>query len=102
MAKGERTSWMETAANFAIAIGNTLLERTVFGLIFVVGLLITEPFAFLSLPDNWVISLLALIAADFTYYWMYRFEHEIRFFLAYHNVHHSSPECNLTTAMRLA
>ena len=102
LAKGKRTSWKETAANFAIALGNTLLERTAFGLIFVVGLLITEPFAFISLHHNWVTWLLALIAADFTYYWMHRFEHEIRLFWAYHSVHHSSPEYNLTTAMRLA
>ncbi len=98
----QRKGWKESAANFAIALVNSLLERTAFGLVFVVGLLITEPFAFLSLPHNWITWLLALIVADFTYYWMHRFEHEIRFFWAYHSVHHSSPEYNLTTAMRLA
>ena len=102
LAKGHRKGWKESVANFAIALGNSLLERTAFGLIFVAGLLFTEPFALLSLPHNWMTWLLALIVADFTYYWMHRFEHEIRFFWAYHSVHHSSPEYNLTTAMRLA
>lgn len=102
LAKGTRKGWKETAANFAIALGNALLERTAFGLVFLAGLLITEPFAFGSFSHNWQTWLLALIAADFTYYWMHRFEHEIRLFWAYHSVHHSSPEYNLTTAMRLA
>lgn len=45
---------------------------------------------------------MALLAADLTYYWMHRFEHEVRILWAYHSVHHSSPEFNLTTALRLA
>jgi len=100
--KGTRKGWKETAANFAIALGSSLLERTAFGLVFIVGLQITEQFAFTRLAHNWWSWALALISADFTYYWMHRFEHEIRFFWAYHSVHHSSPEYNLTTAMRLA
>ena len=43
-----------------------------------------------------------MLHADFTYYWMHRWEHEIRILWAHHSVHHSSPEFNLTTALRLA
>ena len=45
--------------------------------------------------------MLALIAADITYYWMHRLEHEVRTLWAYHSVHHSSAELNLTTGLRL-
>ena len=98
----KRMGFAETATNFAIALGNAFLERTVFGLVFVVGLVAAQTFAVTLIPVTWWTWLLALLAADFTYYWMHRFEHEIRILWAYHSVHHSSPEFNLTTALRLA
>lgn len=92
----------ETLANFGIGIVNLLLERTVYGLVFVLGLFMVEPFALFSIPPAWWSWGLAILLADFTYYWMHRFEHEIRILWSYHSVHHSSPEFNLTTALRLA
>ena len=92
----------ETVANFAIAAGNLLLELTAYGAVFVVGLLLAEQIALFDLPVNAWTWVLAVIAADFTYYWMHRAEHRVRVLWAYHSVHHSSPEFNLTTAMRLA
>ncbi len=92
----------ESFSNFAIALGNVLLERTAYGLVFIVGLLFAEYFAFADIPFTWWSWVLALLLADFTYYWMHRWEHEVRILWAYHSVHHSSPEYNLTTALRLA
>jgi sterol desaturase/sphingolipid hydroxylase (fatty acid hydroxylase superfamily) len=46
--------------------------------------------------------LLALLAADFTYYWMHRLEHEHRILWASHSVHHSSNDYNLTVGFRLS
>ena len=92
----------ETIANVCIGLGNILLERTLYGLVFVIALFITEMFAPFSIPYTWWSWGLALVLADFTYYWMHRIEHKIRFFWAYHSVHHSSPEFNLSTALRLA
>lgn len=97
-----RQGWRESAANFAIAVGNHLLERTAYGLVFILGLFATEFLAPFSIPMTWWSWVLALVIADFTYYWMHRFEHEVRVLWAYHSVHHSSPEFNLTTALRLA
>ena len=99
---GQRKKLGETMANFAIALGNFFLERTLYGLVFILGLFVTAEFAPLSIPYTWWSWVLAVIAADLTYYWMHRFEHEIRFFWAYHSVHHSSTEFNLTTGLRLA
>jgi len=92
----------ETFANFAIALGNHLLDRTIFGSVFVIGLFVAEAFVSWRLPVTGWSFLLALIGADFTYYWMHRWEHEIRILWAYHGVHHSSPEFNLSTSFRLA
>ncbi len=92
----------ETAANTLIVVGNDLLERTSYGLIFIIALFLAEPLALIEIPHTWWSWLLAILAADLCYYWMHRWEHEVRILWAYHSVHHSSPEFNLTTAFRLA
>lgn len=97
-----RRGYKETVTNFVIAVGGALLERTLFGLAFVVGLIIAESFAFTRLPLTWWSWVLAFVVADFSYYWMHRWEHEVRLLWAHHSVHHSSPEFNLTTALRLS
>lgn len=100
---GARPRLAETGANVAIAVVNELLNRTAYGLVFVVGLFLVEPLALFEIPmTGWWSWALAILAADFSYYWMHRWEHEIRVLWAYHSVHHSSPEFNLTTAYRLA
>lgn len=97
-----RTKYKETIANFFIAFISALLERTLYGAIFIICLTITESLIPYKIPLTWWSWALALLAADLTYYWMHRFEHEIRILWANHIVHHSSPEYNLTTSLRLA
>lgn len=48
-------------------------------------------------PAYW---LLLLIGEDFAYYWLHRFDHEIRFFWAVHVTHHSSTHFNFSTGFR--
>ncbi len=97
-----RSGWKETAANITIAAVYNLLERSAYGAVFIVALAIAESFVPYRLPVNAWTWVAALLLADFTYYWMHRFEHRVRVLWAYHSVHHSSPEFNLTTAYRLA
>lgn len=97
-----RLGWKETMANMAIEIGNRILDNTVIGAIFIIGFITTEQFAFLTLPVTGWSWLLAIIAVDFTYYWMHRIEHERRILWAVHSTHHSSQEYNLSTALRLS
>lgn len=100
--RGNRASLRETFANAAIAIVSAVLERTAYGLVFIVGLLIAEPFALFDVPTGWWTIPLAILVADFTYYWMHRCEHTVRLFWANHAVHHSSPEFNFSTALRIS
>lgn len=102
LATRRRSGIAESGANFLIAAGNQLLDRTVHGLVFVVGLFLVELFAPFRIPIDGRTWILAILAADFSYYWMHRLEHKTRLLWAYHGVHHSSPEFNLTTAFRLA
>jgi len=92
----------ETASNAFIAIISMGLERTAFGLVFVIGLVLATPFAVFDIPFTWWSWALVVVAADFTYYWMHRIEHRVRILWAYHSVHHSSPEFNMSTALRLS
>jgi sterol desaturase/sphingolipid hydroxylase (fatty acid hydroxylase superfamily) len=41
-----------------------------------------------------------LVAEDFMYYWLHRFDHEVRFFWAIHVTHHSSENFNFTVGFR--
>ena len=103
---GRRKNPRESAANFIIAFGNSILERTVYGLVFVGGLIVTEIYSSVfwrgNVGNHWWAWCLGLLIADFSYYWMHRFEHQIRILWGYHSVHHSSVEFNLTTGLRLS
>lgn len=44
--------------------------------------------------------LVLVVAEDFLYYWLHRFDHEIRFFWATHVTHHSSEKMNFTVGFR--
>jgi len=94
--------YYEAGANLAIGIGNGLLSLTTFGLIFIITLWIAEQFAFSAIPMNIWTWPIAILLADFSYYWMHRAEHRVRLFWTLHSVHHSSTEFDLTTGQRLA
>lgn len=101
LVSGNRQSLKESGANVVIGIVYNLLERTFYGLILVGAVFLAEPFAAFDIPMTWWSWVLAILAADLTYYWMHRCEHRVRLFWSYHSVHHSSPEFNFTTALRL-
>jgi len=55
-----------------------------------------------SIPANWGTALLAVLGADFIYYWEHRFEHEHRLpWDLWHSVHHSGHTYDQTTSLRL-
>ncbi len=101
-ARKKRLGYSETAANVAIFFVNQALELTLYGSLFVIALYGFELLQPFQIPITWWSMILAVVVADFTYYWMHRIEHEVRILWSFHSVHHSSPEFNFTTAMRLA
>ncbi|MFC6703779.1 sterol desaturase family protein [Flexivirga alba] len=54
----------------------------------------------IDLGDSAVVATLAVLGWDFIYYWNHRFDHEVRWMWAMHEVHHSSERYNLSTALR--
>ncbi|MEM1409785.1 MAG: sterol desaturase family protein [Pseudomonadota bacterium] len=85
--------------NLAMGIGNAVSSLTLFGGVAALMLL-----AWQFRAADWGINvwsfLAAMIAKDFVYYWVHRFQHRIRWCWASHVVHHSSRGYNLSTALR--
>ncbi|MEO0012384.1 MAG: hypothetical protein RLZZ535_773, partial [Cyanobacteriota bacterium] len=85
-----KRNYQDTGANIAIAIVYSIASTTMIYLVVLTGLSFFSQFSFSKIPTNGWTLILAVIIADFIYYWEHRTEHRIRFFWAYHNVHHSS------------
>ena len=102
LVSGKRTRQRkETLANFGVWLVNRPLRMFVTGGIFLAILSLIKPFSFFMIPINWLTAGLTLLVADFIYYWNHRISHQVRLLWAYHSVHHSSGEFNLSTAIRL-
>jgi sterol desaturase/sphingolipid hydroxylase (fatty acid hydroxylase superfamily) len=98
----QKRNYKETAVNIGIGVIHDLLSNTLANAVALIGLVMFVPLSPIQLPINLWTMVLAVFIADFLYYWNHRFEHRIRFFWAYHSVHHSSTDFNLTVALRLA
>jgi len=62
---------------------------------------IWENWRLVALPwDSPVTWICAFLGVDFCYYWFHRFSHESNIIWASHQVHHSSEDYNLSTALR--
>jgi sterol desaturase/sphingolipid hydroxylase (fatty acid hydroxylase superfamily) len=98
----KKRDYRETAANIGVGIVHDFLSDRFANVVTVAGLSLIAIISPFTVPvDGWTM-LLAVFVADFLYYWNHRAEHRIRFFWAYHSVHHSSTDFNLTVALRLA
>jgi sterol desaturase/sphingolipid hydroxylase (fatty acid hydroxylase superfamily) len=72
----------------------------VFRLIYMVILQYFYLHAIISIQEGIVYWLCLLVLEDFLYYWLHRFDHEIRLFWAVHVTHHSSELMNFTVGFR--
>jgi sterol desaturase/sphingolipid hydroxylase (fatty acid hydroxylase superfamily) len=102
MASKTRRKISETFANLMVAAGYSITGLLFTGTALIIAYIILQPYALFQIEMDTTGWILAILLADLTYYWMHRLEHEIRMLWAYHVVHHSSPEFDLTTAYRLS
>lgn len=73
-----------------------LMKGTTFFIFF-----LAQDYALFDFGQSWWIFPLVFILVDFSFYWLHRFIHEVRFAWAGHINHHSSQEFNLAgTAFR--
>ncbi|MEM9839851.1 MAG: sterol desaturase family protein [Pseudomonadota bacterium] len=85
--------------NLAMGTGNVVSSLTLYGGVAVLMTLAWQ-FRVFDLGMTWWSFLVAMVAKDFVYYWVHRFQHRIRWCWANHVIHHSSQGYNLSTALR--
>lgn len=92
-------TWKDTATNIYLMIMNGAIDLMFRG----AYIIILDYFyrhhviAFHQVIIYWV---MLLLLEDFIYYWLHRFDHEIRLFWAVHVTHHSSQHLNFTVGFR--
>ncbi|HMG68468.1 MAG TPA: sterol desaturase family protein [Chitinophagaceae bacterium] len=92
-------TWKDTAANVYLMLLNSGLDlfvRSVYLLI----LTFFFQFQVLSVSNAVAYWITLLVLEDFLYYWLHRFDHEIRLFWAIHVTHHSSEQLNFSVGFR--
>lgn len=57
-------------------------------------------FRLFTLPNTWLVYIVAFLLVDFGGYWMHRAMHTVRLLWATHVVHHSSEQYNLSIGIR--
>lgn len=92
-------SWKDTATNVYLMLANSLIDLLFRS--FYIGVYIIiyhhQVFAFTNPVAYWF---MIFLLEDFLYYWLHRFDHEIRLFWAVHVTHHSSEHLNFTVGFR--
>ena len=92
-------TWKDTAANVYLMLLNACLDlfvRSVY-LLILTYFSRYQVFSFSNVIVYWI---MLLVFEDFLYYWLHRFDHEIRLFWAVHVTHHSSQQLNFSVGFR--
>lgn len=90
----------DTAASLTMGIGNVIIGLALKG-VNVILFTFVYRFRLLELSSSSVWTWVGgFLVADFIFYWWHRMHHEVRFFWAAHEPHHSSQRYNLSTALR--
>ncbi len=88
-----------TFTNFYLMVLNTLID-VAFRLFYLSVFAFCYRFSFVQISNPWVYWITLLLAEDFLYYWLHRFDHEVRLFWAVHVTHHSSQQMNFSVGFR--
>ena len=93
-------SFLDMATSVSTQIPFLLLETFVLTFAYVGYVLISDAFITWTFPITVWTVVLAVLAADFIYYWEHRIAHEVRLLWTQHAVHHSSRFMNITVGIR--
>lgn len=93
--------WSEAFGSTAVAIIGRGIRSVNFLLLLPALLWVGQFRVFDWTIDSVAQGIAVLLIVDFSYYWMHRAMHRVRWFWATHAVHHSTTRINLTAAYRL-
>ncbi len=88
-----------TASNIYLMLLNTLIDAA-FRLCYLFIFALCYSHSIIQISNPWIYWIVLLISEDFLYYWLHRFDHEIRLFWAVHVTHHSSEQLNFSVGFR--
>jgi sterol desaturase/sphingolipid hydroxylase (fatty acid hydroxylase superfamily) len=92
-------TWKDTASNVYLMVLNGAIDLIVRSA-YVLVLAWFFQHRFLSFGNPIVYWIILVVLEDFLYYWLHRFDHEVRLFWAVHVTHHSSEHLNFTVGFR--
>jgi sterol desaturase/sphingolipid hydroxylase (fatty acid hydroxylase superfamily) len=92
-------SWKDTTTNVYLMLLNSAIDLFFRG-IYIMILDYCWRHRWVEFENVITYWLILVLAEDFLYYWLHRFDHEIRFFWATHVTHHSSDHMNFTVGFR--
>ena len=97
--KQELYSFKDTAQNIYLMLANITIDL-LFRAIYLFILDVCYQHRWITVENVVVYWIGLVIVEDFLYYWLHRFDHEIRLFWAVHVTHHSSTKYNFTVGFR--
>jgi sterol desaturase/sphingolipid hydroxylase (fatty acid hydroxylase superfamily) len=92
-------SWKDSVANVYLMLLNGSIDL-IFRVFYLLVLGFVYEHRWISFTNPFAYWFLLLLGEDFLYYWLHRFDHEIRLFWAVHVTHHSSNHMNFTVGFR--
>ncbi|HEY4291099.1 MAG TPA: sterol desaturase family protein [Puia sp.] len=92
-------TWKDTFTNFYLMLFNGGIDLLFRGF-YILVLELCYRHHWISITNAFSYWFLLLLAEDFLYYWLHRWDHEIRLFWAVHVTHHSSEQLNFTVGFR--
>lgn len=92
-------TFKDSVANVYLMLLNTGIDLT-FRIVYLAILNYFYLHARISITQGVLYWFILVILEDFLYYWLHRFDHEIRLFWAIHVTHHSSQKLNFTVGFR--
>lgn len=90
----------DMVASASTQIPSILMDITLLTAAYGLFVLVSESWITWTLPFGVWTAVLAVLVADFIYYWEHRIAHETRILWLQHAVHHSSRHMNIVTAIR--
>lgn len=91
---------LDMVASVSTQIPFLIVETFLLSFAYLGFVFVAETFVSWSLPVTLGTALLAVLAADFTYYWEHRLAHRVRILWTQHAVHHSSRHMNILVGIR--
>lgn len=92
-------TFRDTLTNVYLMLLNAAIDL-LFRAVYLVILQFCYLHRWFSITNVFSYWLLLLLAEDFMYYWLHRWDHEVRLFWAVHVTHHSSDKMNFTVGFR--